>query len=184
MDHADKLRSILVSDPGRRRVLALVESLGLPDCWVGAGFVRNAVWDHLHYSANTTPSGDIDVLWFSAERGDAAGDRDIEAQLRAREPALAWSVKNQARMHTRNLDPPYRGTTDAMRHWPETATAVAARRECDKILLTAPFGLDDLFDRVVRPTARFQGEKYRIYLDRIRHKRWQERWPKLRIVGL
>ena len=52
-------------------------------------------------------------------------DRAIEAELRALAPGIDWSVKNQARMHLRNGDPPYSGATDAMRHWPETATAIA-----------------------------------------------------------
>ncbi|WRQ77412.1 nucleotidyltransferase family protein [Pseudomonas saxonica] len=26
----------------------MVRSLNLPDCWIGAGFLRNAVWDYLH----------------------------------------------------------------------------------------------------------------------------------------
>ena len=28
--------------------LERVAQLGLPDCWIAAGFVRNAVWDVLH----------------------------------------------------------------------------------------------------------------------------------------
>jgi hypothetical protein len=47
--------------------------------------------------------------------------------LRARDDALGWSVKNQARMHERNADRPYRSASDAMMHSPETATAVGAR---------------------------------------------------------
>ena len=32
----------------QRDVLLAVRDLGLKDCWVAAGFVRNAVWDLLH----------------------------------------------------------------------------------------------------------------------------------------
>jgi len=31
-------------------------------------------------------------------------------------PDIRWSARNQARMHIRNGDPPYAGTTDALRH--------------------------------------------------------------------
>jgi uncharacterized protein len=34
--------------PEMMQVLGVTEALGLPDCWVGAGFVRNPVWDALH----------------------------------------------------------------------------------------------------------------------------------------
>ena len=67
-----------------------------------------------------------------------------------------------------------------MRHWPETATAVAARRTdqggCE---IAAPFGFDDLFNLVLRPTPRFEGGKRPIYLDRVEVKGWLRSWPLL-----
>jgi hypothetical protein len=180
--HASALRTILASDPIRWRALAAVMSLGLPDCWIGAGFIRNAVWDHLHLRLPTLPAGDVDVLWFDPERADASEDMRLQGTLRAIEPTFNWSVKNQARMHARNGDARYIGSVDAMRHWPETATAVAARRTgqtgCE---IAAPFGLHDLFALVVRPTPRFMGLRHRAYLDRVRGKGWSSTWPRLRI---
>jgi hypothetical protein len=178
-DHAEALRSILLADSVRWRALVSVMALGLPDCWIGAGFVRNAVWDHLHGLAATVPSGDVDVVWFDPQRADPGEDAAVEARLRALDPGLDWSVRNQARMHERNGDAAYASCVDAMRHWPETATAVAVRRTgeaaCD---IAAPFGLDDLFGLVVRPTP---GIMRQVYLDRVAKKRWAERWPRLRI---
>jgi uncharacterized protein len=72
MKHASALQAILANDPGRYGVLATVGSLGLPDCWVGAGFIRNAVWDYLHDLAPSRHTGDVDVVWFCPER---AGQR-------------------------------------------------------------------------------------------------------------
>lgn len=164
------------------RVLAHVRDLGLPDCWVSAGFVRNRVWDHLHGFASSPWLGDIDVIWFDAQHATQEGDRSLESGLREQDSTLAWSVKNQARMHHRNGDLPYRSATDAMRYWPETATAVGVRLgQRGAIDIAAPFGLDDLFDLVVRPTTRFLGEKYPMYLERQRVKQWQTRWPQLTI---
>jgi hypothetical protein len=182
MKHAAEFQAILTADPLRRHVLDLVGSLGLPDCWIGAGFIRNAVWDNLHGKAPFRPVGDVDVLWFDRGRTDASEDRKLEATLRAMVPSIDWSVKNQARMHRRNDDPPYASATDAMRHWPETATAVAARQAGSaEYEIAAPFGLEDLFTLVLRPTPRFAGEKYLIFRDRVRTKRWLETWPLLRV---
>jgi hypothetical protein len=65
----------------------------------------------------------------------------------------------------------------------ETATAVAVRLGMNDVIeVSAPFGLDDLFNLVVRPTARFQLEKKPIYLERIRSKNWAAAWPGLIIV--
>src|SRR3954447_138148 len=122
------LATLLAVDPIRWHALGLVMSLRLPDGWIGAGFVRNAVWDYLHGREASPPRGDIDVVWFDPGQADPSIDQSLEDRLHALEPTLAWSVKNQARMHTRNSDPPYSSTADAIGHWPETATAVAAHR--------------------------------------------------------
>jgi hypothetical protein len=182
MDHTGTLHTLLSTDLLRRRILGLVHSLGLPDCWIGAGFIRSAVWDHLHNRAASCPGGDVDVLWFCCERTDPSEDQKLEARLRAMEPSMEWSVKNQARMHIRNQDAAYVSVIDAMRYWPETATAVAARSTGgDGFEFAAPFGFDDLFALVLRPAPRFAGEKHHVYVDRVRTKGWLKTWPLLRM---
>ncbi len=180
MNHASRVQAIIAGDPARWRLLDVVRSMRLPDCWIGAGFVRNAVWDCLHGRTPSLP-GDVDVVWFDPERADPSQDRTIEAALRTLAPSVAWDVKNQARMHLRNDDAPYVSVTDAIRCWPETATAVAVRRnEEDQCEVAAPLGLDDLFALIVRPTQRFAGDKRQICVDRIQAKGWLETWPLLR----
>lgn len=183
MNGTSLLRTILRADPMRWDLLEVVRALDLPDSWIGAGFARNAVWDHLHQRPPSSPAGDVDVIWYDQRRADRAEDLEQEAILRAAMPEIAWSVKNQARMHQRNGDAPYASAVDAMRYWPETATAVAVRRlgpsSCH---IAAPFGLDDLFSMILKPSPSFSGEKRRIFEDRVRTKGWVELWPHLRIV--
>jgi hypothetical protein len=176
-----QIGAILRRDAVRWRLLEVVSHLELPDCWIAAGFIRNAVWDALHGRALLAPDGDIDVIWFDPKRCDESLDREIEEELRAVVPSVEWSVKNQARMHSRNDDMPYQSSTDAMRYWPETATAVAARR-CgrDELEIASPLGLDDLFNLLLRPTKRFANEKLPIYEERVRSKAWIELWPLLK----
>jgi hypothetical protein len=177
-----ELRMLIASDRRRMEVLRHVRDLGLPDCWVAAGFVRSCVWDHLHGRATSPLTQDIDVIWFDPAACTAARDAALETALRERDGALAWSVKNQARMHGRNGDAPYRSATDAMRYWPETATAVGVRLDArGGIGVAAPLGLDDLFGLVVRPTQRFAAEKHAMYLQRIHSKDWKRAWPGLQI---
>jgi hypothetical protein len=181
MPHLAELQALIASDRARMRVLAQVAELGLPDCWVAAGFVRSRVWDHLHGFPESPPGGDIDVVWFDPRQSGPEGDAALERILRDRDGTRDWSVKNQARMHVRNADRPYRSAPDAMAHWPETATAVGVRLDAQGgVEVAAPLGLDDLFGLALRPTPRFMAEKYPIYLDRIRAKDWQSRWPRLR----
>jgi hypothetical protein len=177
-----ELRMLIASDRRRMEVLRFVRDLGLPDCWVAAGFVRNCVWDHLHGRATSPLAQDIDVIWFDPAACAAARDAALETALRERDGALAWSVKNQARMHGRNGDAPYRSATEAMRYWPETATAVGVRLDArGGIDVAAPFGLDDLFGLVVRPTPRFVVDKLAMYRERVLSKKWEQAWPSLQI---
>lgn len=183
MTSASKLPAIISRDQLRWRLLKVVRSIRIPDCWIGAGFVRNVVWNQLHGRTVSPLSGDVDVLWFDPEQADSSADRLIEAKLRALVPSVDWSVKNQARMHVRNGDAPYTSVVDAMRYWPETATAVAVRINCrDHLEVAAPFGLDDLFGLILGPTPRFAVDKRPLYDARIQAKGWLEMWPLLRTV--
>ena len=163
-------------------VLRLVRELQLPDCWVAAGFVRSCVWDYMHRRSPSPLPCDVDVILYDTLRASPERDADLELTLRARDNTLDWSVKNQARMHERNLDRPYFSASDAMRYWPDTATAVGVRlNERDSVEVAAPYGLEDLFALVVRPTERFVTEKNAIYADRIHTKNWLALWPALKI---
>jgi hypothetical protein len=182
MERLAELQALIASDHPRMRILRLVRELDLPDCWVAAGFVRNRVWDHMHQRSRSPLPTDIDVIWYDPHKADSERDAALEAALRAKDNTLGWSVKNQARMHQRNADEPYRSAVDAMSYWPETATAIGVRLGDRSVIeVAAPFGLDDLFELAVRPTERFVTEKYSVYLDRIHAKKWQTTWPRLKI---
>lgn len=180
MTHEAQLKALLAHDPDRMQVLQTVAGLGLPDCWVAAGFVRSLVWDHLHHRECSPLPEDIDVIWYDPARADRELDSALEEQLSRLHGGLNWSVKNQARMHFRNADAPYDSAVDAMRFWPETATAVGARLgPFGEIEIAAPLGLEDLFSLIVRPTDRFKTEKHGLFVDRIRSRAWGEVWPEL-----
>ena len=179
--NASDICQFFAASSWHRTVLEMVRALDLPDCWIGAGFVWNAVWDHLHGVAPMMPSGDIDIIWFDAVRAAKSFDEAVTTALRAQRSDLPWSVTNQARMHLRNGDRPYRSAFDAMCHWPETATAIALRLHDDDALeLAAPFGVDDLLAMVLRPTPHFRAHRLEAYRERQRAKNWHTRWPRLR----
>jgi hypothetical protein len=95
---------------------------------------------------------------------------------------MPWSVKNQARMHLRNDDAPYASCADAIRCWPETASAVAVKTDAaGELRLLASLGLDDLLAGIIRPTPRFKS-KMGIFRERQAKKDWRSVWPQLRRV--
>lgn len=163
-------------------LLSHVESLGLPDGWIGAGFIRNTVWDVLHGRAiDVSRLNDVDVIFFDPSDTRRERESDLQNRLREHAPGMAWSVKNQARMHLHNGDAPYRDTVDAVAHWAETATAIAARTIRGRVEVMAPHGIDDLLNLIVRPTPPFE-RKMDVYRERVLGKDWPARWPKLTML--
>jgi hypothetical protein len=51
-----------------------------------------------------------------------------------------------------------------------------------QLAIASPFGLDDLFNLVLRPTRRFAAEKRHIFEERIRSRAWLTAWPMLRLA--
>lgn len=181
----DALCALVSGDAGMMRCLHAVRGLALPDAWIGAGFVRNKVWDALHRTAGASLMSDVDVVYFDPSHLDEALEKTLEKQLRGIVPRTDWSVKNQARMHIVNGDPVYRNTEDALRYWPETCTAIAIRLEASgELEMLAPFGLEDVFGLCVRPTPWFADKKMHVFRERQRLKQWRTRWPMLTLSGL
>ena len=183
MKYQDVLQDLLLNDPIRMKALYAVQALELSDGWIGAGLVRDAVWDHLHGYGQRPVSGDVDVVWFDPKNCSSVVDSALEETLSRQSPVFNWSVKNQARMHQRNDNEPYCSTANALRYWPETATAVAVRIGRSTLLeIIAPYGLDDLFERRLRATPFFESDKRDVFWQRVVAKRWLERYPDLELI--
>lgn len=162
-------------------VLHIVRSLCLPDWWVGAGFVRNRVWDALHGYEEPTPWNDIDVIYYDTANAAREANRALEETLAARRGYYPWSVSNQARMHLLASDAPYTSRRDAVGKWPETCTAIAVTLDSDGDLqLFAPHGVDDLLGLKVVPAPHFY-TKRGAYEKRMIEKNWRSLWPGLEI---
>lgn len=179
MKTAQDVVNFVEQQPLLMSLLRVVATLKVDDCWIGAGVVRNAVWDYLHnYPVQLASGSDVDLIYFDPLSVSSESDLIIEHQLSEAWTGIPWSARNQARMHERNGDAPYRDCEDAIRYWPETATAVAARLSSGRVQIIAPHGIDDLVCMIVRPTPAFR-TKMSIYERRRASKDWARRWPQL-----
>ncbi len=186
MSDNTRLINFLQSSEKLMACLKLVRDLDLPDCWVAAGLIRNSYWDHLHDIQLPPIKSDIDVIYFDPKDTRQRTEQAYEEKLRLTAPEMeaifgSWSVKNQARMHQVNRDRPYQNCDDALRHWPETVTAIAARLTPEGIIeLLHPFGLDDLYLQKIRPCPYFKEHKLFEFKIRQDKKQWRDRWSGLR----
>jgi hypothetical protein len=198
MNEADILACI-ANDPWRMEILEVVKQQELPDWWIGAGFVRNAVWDALHGYSARTPLNDVDVVYFRSldEYGMEESalshaleteqpnpvweeERKAEDSLALALPAVKFELKNQARMHLwskrEHQRERYKNATEGIADWTETATAVGVRlNEMNGLELFAPHK-EDLVLGIVRPTRPEFEERVRA---RAESKGWFTKWPQL-----
>ena len=177
------LIALIQEDVAMMNILRQVQSLGLPDWCICAGFVRSKVWDYLHGFASTRWS-DVDVVYFDRDHKEELREKQYEQWLRQQDPYVPWSVKNQARMHIKNGHVPYTSTADGLDNFPEVCTAIGVRMLLHgDVELLAPYGIDDLVNLLVRPTPFFMSDEKRgIYEERMAAKKWEATWPRLHII--
>jgi hypothetical protein len=167
--------------------LRTVRSLKLHSWCIGAGAVRNLVWDHLHAYEEPSELSDVDVAYSDAS-AEPGQDHEIQEILQALQPSTPWEATNQAFVHKwfegyfGHPVEPLLSLEDAVATWPEFATSVGVCLNAqDQIEVIAPHGLDDLFSmRVQRNPRRVSLETYRA---RVQQKQYAQRWPRVTVVA-
>jgi hypothetical protein len=167
--------------------LSAVRDMGLESWCIGAGAIRNLVWDSLHGYEIPTYLTDVDVAYFDMSDLSSTRDAEILSRLAAQCPEIPWEVTNQAAVHLwfesvfGKSVPPLMSLSEAVASWPEYTTAVGLTLRNDGIIdICAPYGLDDLFSMVVRRNpARVSID---IYRRRVEQKRYLDRWPQATVI--
>ncbi len=171
---------LIERDPWMMNILRIAEKHNLPDWVIGAGFVRNKVWDYLHgFNKPVVDTADIDLVYYDPIGNDLEADRKLSRKLKE-ETGLTWEVVNEFYAHTWNNLAPYTSTEDALSQWPETVTAIGVRLHTDTLKLVAPHGIDDLVNFVIRQSPGFNNSD--IFRERVTKKEWLKKWPKLKVV--
>ena len=152
MNSNTRLQMIL-NDTPIDTVLRAIAQLNLPNWWLAGGAVRNTVWSSIFGNECKLSIKDFDIAFFDIE-GNRSQELAAKATLTEQFPHEQFDVKNQAsfarwRLGTR----PYTSTEDGITDWLHTATAVGVRLDAQgQWQFFTPYGLDDLFDGIIRPT--------------------------------
>lgn len=177
----EDITELILADSWRMDVLREAEKINLPNWWIGAGFLRNLVWDAIE-GVESHPTRDVDLVYFNKENIDPETDWAYDKQLQSAYPNAEWEVRNQARMHYVNKFRPYTSAEDGIAHWVETATCVAVKLEKGTFRYLFCHGTDDLFNLVARPISEFkEPDLISTFYERIEKKQWREKWPDLKI---
>ncbi|GEA07539.1 hypothetical protein KUL42_23000 [Alteromonas sp. KUL42] len=178
-EHYEAVSALIAADAFRMACLTALRSMALPQGYIGAGFLRNAIWDALHNKAFATPLNDVDVIYF-CPNSTQSQDKHIEAELARLMPDVNWQVKNQARMHLLHGHEPYASCEEAISYWVERETCVAIKlNDNDKLELLAPFGLTSSFEGSLSINP--MHGRPDVFRARVEAKQWLTQWPKLRL---
>jgi uncharacterized protein len=182
-----RLVEIIRGDADLMHVLAVARSLNLPDWRIFSGAVYQTVWNALGGHPVGYGRKDYDLGYFDPDTSWDAEDVVIRRAAEALdEPFRSLvEVRNQARVHLwfrdrfgEDYEPLY-CTDEALGRFVAPAFAVGIRLEADgRVSVAAPFGLEDVFDRVIRPNP-----------NRPRARGWDRavgsalaRWPEVRVI--
>lgn len=176
------IERILISDTYRMDCLYALRALNLPQGYIGAGFLRNAIWDAHHGYEVYTPLNDVDVIYFDAHDLSVESERVIKETLQKQNPTVPWQVKNQARMHIQHNHVPYTSCEDAISMWIERETCVAVRMSNEGAFeFLAPFGLSQNMAGTISVNPKIPRPE--VFSRRVATKKWLKLWPQLRLVN-
>jgi len=171
---------LIKEDPWMMRVIQEAEKLNLKDWIIGAGFVRNKIWNHLHnINVDTGDTADIDLIYFDPKGNNESEDEELTKKLN-KETNLNWEIVNEFYAHVWNKLPPFKSATDAMSHWCETATGIGVTMKGGELILITTYGIEDLVNLIIRPTPTFINN-LEVIKGRIQRKHWLEKWPCLKL---
>jgi hypothetical protein len=156
-----RLEAIVRAAPSLMQVLTTARALALPDWLIVSGAVYQRVFNHLTGRDPDYGIKDYDLAYFdAADISYEAEDVVIRRAAAAFEPPLRElvEVRNQARVHVwfeGKFGEPYAplsSSAEALERFVSPIFAVGARLDPDdRMVIVAPFGLDDLFAMRLRP---------------------------------
>ncbi|QJE71765.1 nucleotidyltransferase family protein [Aerophototrophica crusticola] len=184
----DTLAALALSNPVNRAVLERLPALGLPQAHLVAGCVYQAVWNHRSGLPADHGVKDYDVFYFDPDTSYGAEDRAIRAaEALYADLGAVVEVRNQARVHLwyeGRFGRPYPALTsarDGIDRFLVACTCVGVTPDGRGGVgeVYAPYGLDELWDGVLRPNPAIDNpprltEKLASY---------RARWPWLTVVA-
>jgi uncharacterized protein len=160
--------------------------LALPDAWLVAGCLAQAVWNVKTRRAAGYGISDYDIFYFDPDTSWEAEDRIIKRVHDAiGHLGVAVEVRNQARVHLWYPEkhglpyPQLMRSTDGIDRFLTKNTQIGIRRTDQGYDVYAPSGFDDIAAMIVRPNPgpNFSAENYER-----KAARWKALWPEITVL--
>ncbi|MCI5057814.1 MAG: nucleotidyltransferase family protein [Flavobacteriales bacterium] len=165
-------------------LLRFIEKLDLPQWYIGAGIITQTVWNVEHGFPLLQNIQDLDLIYY--DDGELWDQKELQSQITIEFPGIEMEIDvvNQATVHhwyeqTFGFEiSKYQSSNEAIKTWPTTSNAVGIRVKQGQYEVYAPFGLEDLFNLILRPNKKMITKD--IYYKKVH--RWTSCWPKLSVI--
>lgn len=170
-------------------ILDYLEKLKLPNFYIAAGAVFQTIWNYYDNRLINYGIKDIDIIFYdcnnlSKEYEDKL-EKNIRNYLSQKNLHYDIDIHNEARIHLwkkeneiQNIDR-YENSEDAINQWIATVQAIGITKINKQIKVYAPYGLSDIFGKIIRPIKHKNNSK-EIYNKKLIN--WQQRFDNLIII--
>lgn len=180
----NELISALKKNKELVEVLNITRDLNLPNWYIGAGAIPQTYWNIVHGFKPNFGIKDYDVVYY--DKKDLSKESESRLQTKFEKLTNAnVDLTNEARVHLwfeedfgKKIEQ-LKSCEDAINSWPTTATAVGVNKIKGKTNVYAPYGLNDLFDMIVRPNK--PSVIKWVYEKKV--EKWTKKWPRLKIIS-
>jgi len=179
------LETILLQNEKLKKILTILSKSKLKKYYVAAGCINQTVLNYYHNNDMNFGIEDFDIVYFDNDLSYEKEDKVIKYVTELlKDIDVELDIKNEARVHLwygdkygKNIEP-YTSVEDAISSWGTSITCIGVRLEKGKLVVCAPFGLNDLFSMTLRPIKKqFSEEQYNI-----KSVKWKNKWPLLKIL--
>lgn len=179
------LESILRKNYKLMAILDVLEKDELENYYVTAGAISQSIFNYYHGYNMLYGISDYDIIYFDSDTSYLKEDEVIK-RISSKLEYLDVSVdiKNQARVHMWYYEKykvkkePYSSVEDAVASFCTTISCIGVRLENSKLVVCAPYGLDDIFRMIIRPIKK---NTYKEIYD-YKACSWLRKWNKLKKI--
>lgn len=186
MEYQEQLHQLITQNPDFMAILRIIRQAHLPQAQLCAGAIRNLVWDKLNDRPSSLIINNLDVYY--NDSGESYEQFLItKAKLQQKAPRYLWNLHNIALANRRPNAHAFASVEEAISNFPEIASAIGVQTDFGgNVIITAPYGLNDLFEQKLRPTPLFAQNDPGLekFTRRVDQKNWLKRYPNVELITL
>lgn len=182
------LKEILFQNEDLKKLLQILENSEISKYpyYVAAGCVNQTVFNYYHGFESNYGIKDYDIVYYDLDTSYEAEDKIIKSIMPLiKDLNIEVDIKNEARVHLWYKDKfgidikPYISLENAVASWGATVTCIGVKLENNNLIVYAPYGLNDIFNEIIRPLKENGYKEGQYFKKSIR---WKSVWPNLLVI--